>query len=169
MESILFYILAAAAIFSAAAAITRRSPLMSAIWLIACLLAVAGIFALLAAPFIAALQVLIAAGAVMVLVLFVIMLVDVSRERLRARMISFGRILGAVASAYLALILALAILKPPFLGAPESGASYESPVTIAGLMLGRFAVPFELAGVMLLVAVVAAVVLARKQKRVKPE
>lgn len=163
METILFYILAGVALFAAAAAITRRSPLMSAVWLVIALLSAAGIFALLAAPLIAALQVLIAAGAVMVLFLFVIMLVDLSEERLRRRLISFGRVLGAIAAGYLALILALAILKPPYEGAPASGASYEAPETIAGMMMGRYAVPFELAGVMLLVAAVAAVVLVKRR------
>ena len=160
METILFYVLAASALFSALLTVTRRSPLMSAIWLVVSLLSVAGIFGMLGAPFLAALQVLISAGAVMVLFLFVIMLVDSGRESARPRLISFGRVLGAAASGYLALILILAIWKPPFIEAPMSGASYEAPLTLAFIVVGRYAVIFELAGVMLLVAAVAAIALA---------
>lgn len=162
METILFYTMAGLAVLSALATITRRGTLMSALWLVACLVAVAGIFALLNAPFLAALQLLISAGAVMVLFLFVVMLVDLGREGRRERMISFGRILGAMASGYLALILALAIWKPPFLTAPASGPAYETPLTLAQILFSRYAAPFELAGVMLLVAAVAAIVLAKK-------
>ena len=162
METVLFTILAGFAVVAALATITRRSTLMSALWLVGCLVAVAGIFALLAAPLLAALQVLIAAGAVMVLFLFVVMLVDLGKEGGRARAISFGRILGAMASGYLALILALAIWKPPFLTAPASGPAYESPLTLAQILFSRYAAPFELVGAMMLVAVVAAIVLAKK-------
>jgi len=77
--------------------------------------------------------------------------------------ISFGRVLGAIAAGYLALILCLAIWKPPFQAAPASGVSYEAPLTLSNLLVSRYAVPFELSGVMLLVATVAAVVLAKKR------
>ncbi|HPQ80553.1 MAG TPA: NADH-quinone oxidoreductase subunit J [bacterium] len=162
MNTILFYLLAASAVFSALATITRRSPPASAIWLVVSLLSVAGIFGMLGAPFLAALQVLIAAGAVMVLFLFVIMLVDQGEESLRPRIVSFGRVLGAVASGYLALILILAIWKPPFVEAPKSGAAYEAPLTLALAVVGRYALVLELVGVMLLVAAVAAISLAKR-------
>lgn len=164
MDVIVFYILALFSVIAAVAVITRANPLMSAIWLVACLLAVAGIFALLASPLISVLQVLIAAGAVMVLFLFVVMLVDVGAEGLRARAISFGKVLGAIAAGYLGIVLALAIVRHPYTGAPLSGEAYESPVTLADMMLGRYAVPFELAGVLLLVSAVAAIVLAKKER-----
>lgn len=162
MEAVIFYMLAGVALFTALAAITRRSPIGSAFMLIACLLAVAGLFGMLGAPFVAALQVLIAAGAVMVLFIFVLMLVDLGSESKRKRVMSFARVVGAVASGYLTLILALSIWRPPFMEAPESGASYEATSTLAALMTGRYAVPFELTGAMLLVAAVGAIALAKK-------
>ena len=165
METAIFYILAASAIFSAILAITRRSPLMSALMLALALLSVSGIFALLAAPLVAALQILISAGAVMVLFIFVIMLVDLGEESSRRRVVSFARILGAAAAGYLALILALAIWKPPFLEAPAGGPSYEAPLTLAQYLTGRYAMPFELSGVMLLAAAIAAVMLSKSEGR----
>lgn len=165
MDSILFLILAAFAVVSAVIMVTRRSPFISAVWLIGCLLSVAGIFALLSAPLLAVLQVLIAAGAVMILIVFVVMLVDLGKDSFKVRAVSFGRIIGMVAAAYLAFVLVIAIWKPPFIDAPSSGETYEAPATLSAMLLGRYAVPFELAGVLLLVAVVAAVALAKKAKR----
>lgn len=164
METILFYILAAVIVISAIAVITRALALMSAVWLVVCLISVAGIFALLAAPFLAVLQILISAGAVMVLFIFVVMLVDIGE--VRPRLINFGKILGAVAAAYLGFVLVMTIARPPYTEPPLSGDTYESATTMAELLLGRYAVPFELAGVLLLVAVVAAVVVAKKSSHV---
>ncbi|MFH0799560.1 MAG: NADH-quinone oxidoreductase subunit J [Pseudomonadota bacterium] len=163
METVLFYILASAAMVAAVAVITRGSPLMSAVWLVICLMCVAGIFALLNSPFLAVLQVLISAGAVMVIFIFVVMLVDLGEEAHRARAINFAKALGAIAAGYLGFILILSIARPPYVSPPASGEAFEAPLTLAGLLLGSYAVPFELAGVLLLVAAVAAVVLAKKK------
>ncbi|MFA5812052.1 MAG: NADH-quinone oxidoreductase subunit J [bacterium] len=157
LEAILFYFLAACAVAAAIAAITRINPLMSAIWLVAALLALAGLYATLSAPLVAAIQVIIAAGAVMVLILFVIMLTNLGPGGRRPHAIRFGKILGAMAAAYLAIVMILAVAIPPFVSPPESGGYYESPLTLGGFILGRYAAAFELAGVMLLVAAVAVV------------
>lgn len=154
---ILFYIFAAWAVFAALAAVSRARPLMSALWLMMCLLSLAGLFALLAAPLIAALQVLISAGAVMVLILFVVMLIDPSAEFVRPRLIRFGKILGAAATVYLAIVMAIAVAAPPFVQAPATGDYYRSTVTTGLFVLKRYAVPFEMAGILLLVAAVAAI------------
>jgi len=164
MESILFYILAATAVIAALATITRRRAFISAVWLVVSLVSIAGIFALLAAPFLAVIQILIAAGAVMVLFIFVIMLVSPASDDARPRIINFGKILGMIAAAYLAIVLILATVRPPFTRAPLSGDAYEAPLTLGRMVFGRYIVPFELAGILLLVAAVAAVVLAKKEK-----
>lgn len=167
IESILFYILAAATIIAALAAITRVNAVMSAVWLVVCLMAAAGIFALLNAPFLAVFQVLIAAGAVMVLFLFVLMLVDEGPEGARARVINFGKVLGALSAAYLGIVLLIAALKSPSQMKPVSGEAFESPLTLGQILFSKYALPFELAGVLLLVAAVAAVVLAKKERSTK--
>jgi NADH-quinone oxidoreductase subunit J len=161
---ILFYILGAAAFLSAAAAVTRPSPLSSALWLILSFLNIAGLFAMLTAPLIAALQVLIAAGAVMVLMLFVIMLVDIGSEISRPRLVRFGKILGAAGAAYLAIVITIAVAAPPFVEAPAVGDYYRSTATLGLGVLKRYAVAFEITGALLLAATVAAISLAKREE-----
>jgi NADH-quinone oxidoreductase subunit J len=164
MTEILFYIFAALAVVAAVLAISRAKPLMSALWLMMCFLALAGLFALLAAPLLAALQVLISAGAVIVLILFVVMLVDPGSENVRPRLIRFGKILGAAAAAYLAIVMAIAVAAPPFVEAPATGDYYQSTLTVSLFVVNRYAVPFELAGVLLLAATVAAIAMGKKDR-----
>ncbi|MEW6253649.1 MAG: NADH-quinone oxidoreductase subunit J, partial [Planctomycetota bacterium] len=120
------------------------------------------------APLIAAMQVLVAAGAVMVLILFVVMLVDVRREIARARLVRFGQILGATGAAYLALVMIIAAAAPPFAAAPDSGGYYSSASTLGLFVIKRYAAAFEIAGLMLLVACVAVIAIAGKD-RARPE
>lgn len=164
VETILFYILAAVSVACALAAITRAGAVISAIWLVACLSSVAGVFALLDAPFLAVLQILIAAGAVMVLFLFVVMLVDESSKAARRRVITFGKILGALSALYLGIVFLISVFKSSPQMKPVSGENFESPVILGQMLFGKYALPFELAGVLLLVAAVAAVVLAKKER-----
>ncbi|MFH1829380.1 MAG: NADH-quinone oxidoreductase subunit J [Pseudomonadota bacterium] len=164
MTDILFYIFAAWAAFAAVAAVSRARALMSALWLMICFLALAGLFTLLAAPLIAALWVLIYAGAVMVLILFVVMLIDPSTENTRPRLIRFGKILGAAAAIYLAIVMAIAVAAPPFAKAPATGDFYQSTLTLGLFVLRRYSVPFELAGVLLLTATVAAISMGKKDQ-----
>lgn len=165
--NILFYILALSAMVTAAMAISRRSPLSCALWLVLCFLSLAGLFALVAAPLIAALQVLISAGAVMVLVLFVIMLVDVEAESKRVRLLRFGKILAAAGAAYLAIVITIAVAAPPFVEAPTTGEYYRSTATLGLFLLKKYAVAFEMTGVLLLAACVAAIAVV-KRDRPKP-
>lgn len=164
MESIIFYFLAACAVISAIAAITRISPLMSAVWLLASLLSSAGLYALLSAPLVAAIQIIIVAGAVMVLIVFVVMLTDLGPDGLRPRTIKFSKVLGAAAAAYLAIVMILAVAIPPFVQPPASGDYYESPMTLGSIIFSRYAATFELAGVMLLAAAIAVVVIGKKEQ-----
>jgi len=165
MTDILFYIFAAWALFAAVVAISRARPLISALWLMICFLALAGLFALLEAPLIAAMQVIISAGAVMVLVLFVVMLIDPTTEGIQPRAIRFGKILGAAAAVYLAIVMSIAVAAPPFAKAPEVGNYYQSTLTMGKFVLKRYAISFELAGVLLLAAAVAAIIMGKKDQK----
>lgn len=163
MMDAIFYILAACSIAAATVAVSRRSPLSCALWLVVCFLAMAGLFALLAAPLVAALQVLISAGAIMVLILFVIMLVDIKAEIMRPRLLRFGKILGGAGAAYLAIVITIAVGAPPFVEAPATGEYYRSVTTLGLLVLNRYAMAFEIAGLLLLIACVAAISLAKRE------
>lgn len=162
-EIILFYFLAFVAVAAALLVITRVNPLMSALMLILCFLATAGIFALLGSVFLAVIQILLYAGAVMVLFVFVVMLVHTGAEEFKTRVITFGKILGAAAAVYLAIILGIAAWRPPFTQAPSVGESFTSPVTLGKQLLTQYVLPFEILSVLLLIAIVGAIVLAKKK------
>ena len=165
MMDAIFYILAGCSIAAAVIAVSRRSPLACALWLVICFLAMAGLFALLAAPLIAALQVLVSAGAIMVLILFVIMLVDIKSEVTRPRLLRFGKILGGAGAAYLAIVITIAVAAPPFVEAPTTGEYYRSVTTLGMMVLQRYAMAFEITGLLILIACVASISLAKRETK----
>ncbi len=165
MEQILFAILAAVALVSGLATIAWRSPLRSAFSLIICLFALAGIFVTLLAHFLAAMQLLVYAGAIMVLFVFVIMLLDLS-ERGRELQVSMLPVLGVLAVLAVAGKFAKTVISSHGLLADVPPAVPDTFGTIPGvaeLLLGQFLLPFELVSLLLLVAVVGAVVVARRR------
>jgi len=165
----LFYLFATGAVISAAMCILRRNPISAAMWLVATMFSLAGIFLLLAAPFIAAIQVLVYAGAVMVLFLFVIMLLnlDVPASDLRGPMSVGGSI--AVVGLLLVELGALWAYTPERLAA-EAAQAATLPATsgnivldVAGPLFNAYLIPFEVTSVLLLAAIVGAVVLAKRR------
>lgn len=174
MELAVFTGLALLAMGSALLMIVQRNPIYSALFLILTFFTEAGLFILLNAPFIAAVQVLVNAGAVMVLFLFVIMLLDLRRERIiwvpRDRT---QRILGiALALAFLvemAFALNALVSTPPHPFPPPQGGRVREGVTIGNtqlvgkLLFTDFLFPFEVTSVILLIAIIGAMVLAKSR------
>jgi NADH-quinone oxidoreductase subunit J len=141
------------------------------LWVLALFLHVAGIFLLLGAEFLAAVQVIVYAGAILVFYLFVLMLLDLPGVEAQPR---FGRhwplaAAGAVGFAALALLAPMA--RPGLAagrdavgaGTAGEGAAVDSLSEVGRAMFGAFALPFEMAGLVLLAAIVGAVVLARRR------
>jgi NADH-quinone oxidoreductase subunit J len=168
MES-LFYLFATGAVISAAMCILRRNPISAAMWLVATMFSLAGIFLLLQAPFIAAIQVLVYAGAVMVLFLFVVMLLnlDVPATDMRGPMSVAGSI--AVVGLLLVELGALWAYTPERLAAEAAQAATRPPVSdnivldVAAPLFNVYLIPFEVTSVLLLAAIVGAVVLAKRR------
>lgn len=170
-----FYYLAAAAVASAILAVTRRNPVHSMLWVLALFLHVAGIFLLLGAEFLAAVQVLVYAGAILVFYLFVLMLLDVPSEAARPR---FGKHWPlAVAGGFgFAGLIWMARIRTQEVAASGTdagtvpGTAGDAPLgslsEVGKALFGPFALPFEMASLVLLAAIVGAVVLAgRKEKQ----
>ena len=160
MEIAVFILFALVAVISAIAVITHPNPVYSTLSLIVTLFATAVLFVLLGAPFLAALQILLYAGAILVLFLFVIMLLNLRRQRSTSPR---GR--GQVTVAALGAVLFFATLAASLLatGRPEPGAL--APVSLHQLSRALFSHdlrPFQIIGLLLLVAVIAATVLARR-------
>ncbi len=163
MELFAFYGFAGLAVLCAILVISFRNTLSSAMALVATLFAVACLFAMLGAHFLAAMQVLVYAGAVMVLFAFVIMLLDLGRDTLLKLKMTFPSVIGILLGGYLAtlLVLRLGYLSEPFreITAPDYG-------TVAGvgrLLFSDNLIPFELTSFLLLVAIVGAVVIAKRE------
>jgi len=161
MDAILFYAAAALALVSALVVIGQRNPIYSAFALIVTLCSLSVIFALLGSPFIAALQVIVYAGAIMVLFLFVLMLLNVKREQDAPG--RGGRALGAIAAVLVVLLVAQAatvlMLRVP---GPAPGFDASTRRMAQVLFSPHFLYVFEATSVLILAALVGAIALARK-------
>ena len=158
-----FYYLAAASVASAILAVTRRNPIHSLLWVLALFLHVAGIFVLVGAEFLAAVQIIVYAGAILVFYLFFLMLLDLPREA-GPRFGAHGPLSAAAGLAF--AVLAWLAHKPglvPPERMPAPGLSQGNLATIGTALFGQFALPFEIASLILLAAIVGAVVVAKKR------
>ncbi|MDQ3722835.1 MAG: NADH-quinone oxidoreductase subunit J [Actinomycetota bacterium] len=167
-EQILFFIAGFGAIAGALGVVMLRNPFYSVLSLVAHLVALAVLFLLLRADFIAAAQVVVYAGAVMVLYVFVVAYVGGSDEPMRAEASGLAGLFGPIFAAAVFVELAIAVIGSS-LGAldtrgPDLEAGFGSPGQIGELLLTKFLVPFEAASFLLLIAAVGAVVLARKRR-----
>jgi NADH-quinone oxidoreductase subunit J len=155
---------------SALLCITRRSPIASALWLVVTLFAIAALFVLLDAQFIAVLQVLVYAGAIMVLFLFVIMLLNLGRpgpSDIKGPLgLGVAVLLGGV-MLFLLRPLSHATLPASIQLLPGSVAALQQQRGMVGAvanpLFDAYLIPFEIASVLLLAAIVGAVVLAKRK------
>jgi NADH-quinone oxidoreductase subunit J len=154
----IFYVAAASALGGALLVVLARSALRSALWLILTLCSVAVLFLLLDASFVAAMQVLVYAGAIMVLFVFVIMLLNLGPEgSVRPAYVSVAKVLGALAACYFTYQVMAKV-------AGGEGKAVDGTVaTIGKLLLTDYLFGFEAISVMLLVAVLGSVVLGLKR------
>ncbi len=170
MTTIIFWAFAAIAVGSALLCVTRRSPIASALWLVLTLFALAALFVILDAQFIAVLQVLVYAGAIMVLFLFVIMLLNLGRAGPSDRKGALAWAVAAALGAGLLVPLAgLARAAPPAaIQLPEGAmAALQQQQGMVGAvarpLFETYLVPFEITSLLLLAAIVGAVVLAKRK------
>ncbi len=172
-ETVVFYLLAGLAILASALVIGQRNPMYSVLLLIASFAALAGLYIQLDAPFVAVAQIIIYAGAIMVLFLFVVMLLNAPQEDAAdwdrthpLRRPGFARV-GALLAGLLVVQLAWALLRIAELEAPvgsQTDAVAVSSVRELGRVLfDRHAFAFEATSILILVAMVGAVVLARRE------
>jgi len=164
-----FYYMAAASVGSAILAVTRKNPVHSMLWVLALFLHMAGNFLLLGAEFLAMVQVIVYAGAILIFYLFVLMLLDLPDEEVRPRFGKHWPFAAAVGLSFAALAWLAQIEKLELVGtavAPPAireatGESLGSLSNVGHALFGPFALPFEIASLVLLAAIVGAVVLAR--------
>ncbi len=161
-----FYYMAAASVASAILAVSRKNPVHSMLWVLALFLHVAGIFLLLHAEFLAAVQVVVYAGAILVFYLFVLMLLDLPGEEARQRFgahwpFAVAGGLSFAALAWLSVVVPVQTEVVPF--AASDATSAGKLADVGHELFGPFALPFEIVSLILLAAIVGAVVLVRRR------
>lgn len=159
-----FWILSGLSVVAAVFSVTRRNPLSSALALVVSLVGVAGLFATLSAHFLFAVQLLVYAGAVMVLVIYVIMILNLRDRDMRALGVSRPRaVLALLASIPVLVVLARVFSGRGAVMFPENSARIGSLDGLATELFTRYLFPFEVISVLLLAAMVGAVVLAMRK------
>ena len=160
---ILFYIMSAVTLASAFLTIYSKNPIHSAIYLVICFFSIAGHYILLNAQFLAVVHIIVYSGAIMILFLFTVMLMNLNKED----EVHKPRItrLGAVVMFSLMLLILLTIFinsEPIADFYIASGEDYQSIKVLGQVLLNEYMVPFEFASVLLLVAMIGAVLLSKK-------
>jgi NADH-quinone oxidoreductase subunit J len=164
-----FYMLAAVMLFAAIRVVTSRNPVHSALFLVLAFVSCSGLWLLLEAEFLAIALVLVYVGAVMVLFLFVIMMLDINVQRLREGMLNYLP-LGLTVALLMVLEMGLVLwarhsqlrdMPAP----PPMGADYSNTKEIGRLLYTDYVYPFEIAAVILLVAIVAAIALTLRRRK----
>ncbi|HEY8554088.1 MAG TPA: NADH-quinone oxidoreductase subunit J [Burkholderiales bacterium] len=168
-KQFVFYVFGGLLVFAAAMVITLRNPVKSALFLVLAFFSAAGVWLLLAAEFLAIALVLVYVGAVMVLFLFVVMMLDINLARMRA---GFGEYLplGGLVAVLLVLEMALILSSGRFDAAvmpePEPPpAGYSNTRALGRLIYTVYAYPFELAAVILLLSIIAAIALTMRKRK----
>ncbi len=172
MSAVLFFLAAIGALAGAIGVVTLRNPFYSVLALVSHLVCLAALFLLLRAEFVAAAQVVVYAGAVMVLYVFVVAYVGGGEEHHLGGGTSM-RLLGPLFALALAVELCIATLGSALKGVSGKGAPYVvgfgTPAHIGTLFLTKYLFPFEVASLLLMVAAVGAVVLARRRRGLEGE
>jgi NADH-quinone oxidoreductase subunit J len=162
--SLVFWIFAAIMVFAALRVITTRNPVHAALWLVLAFFTAAAIWLLLRAEFLAIALVLVYVGAVMVLFLFVLMMLDVNFDALRKDFKSYLPV-GATVGALVLFEMALLLVQGTR-GVPAAPAmTGENTRMLGALLYVDYVYPFEIAAVILLVAIVAAIALTFRRRR----
>jgi NADH-quinone oxidoreductase subunit J len=170
MDALFFWVLAAVAVIASLLVIGQRNPMYSVLLLIVSFGALSGLYVLLSAPFVAAIQIIIYAGAIMVLFLFVVMLLNVPTEDpptgYHARLLGGAgpRRFGAVLSVVLVAELAWTLRRMQGTPLPDAAQQGQTVYDIGMRLFRDYAFAFEATSVLILVAMVGAIVLARKEQ-----
>jgi len=163
MVTALFFLFAGLAIACAISLVYHKNPLYSAISLVGVLIALACIYVTLAAPFIAAVQILIYAGAIMVLVVFVIMLLNLDEDKPLNRLRYLYAVGGGLGLILLAqtFFIFYAVMRAPK-QAINADITVGNTLSIGSAMFTEYLLPVEIVGILLLMAIVGSVILARR-------
>lgn len=161
LTALMFYVFSALALACGMMVLLSRNPVTSAMFLVLTIASLAGLFVLLHAFFLAAIQILVYAGAVMVLFLFVIMLLDLKAEE-RRRIKTFGLIGGVVSVGCILALFTRSLHSTKPAVALSTALPDGDTMTLGKMLFSDYLLPFEIVSVLLLVAMVGVVLLSKK-------
>ncbi|NUO18311.1 NADH-quinone oxidoreductase subunit J [bacterium] len=162
LETILFLLLAVGAVLTALLVVTSPSPIGSALYLVGTMFCLAGLYVLLSAPFLAAIQIIVYAGAIIVLLLFVIMLLNL--RRIEEVLPKTWRVAGLVVSGLILFTMFLAIVRGSSVlpAMPDVPTGFGKVSELGKILFTKYLYAFEATSVLLLAAMIGAVALVRK-------
>ena len=163
--TIIFYFLSAITLASAFLTIYSKNPIHSAIYLVICMMSIVGHYLMFNAQFLAMVQLIVYAGAIMVLFLFTIMLMNLNKEDEvhKPRITRLGAITVFILMSV--VLVTIFINSKTIMGDYDSsGADYQSIKTLGKILMNEYMVPFEFASILLLVAMIGVVLLSKKEK-----
>lgn len=169
MQTIIFALLALVSLFSAIMVVTRKNPVFSILYLVLTFFCFAGFYVMLGATFLAAIQILVYGGAIMVLFLFVVMMLNLREPEELEGKNTLWQTMGAVVAIGFGLLVLAFLGRSPGAGIPNFQPGDEAYMMGGAKALGKllfteFVFPFEIAGVLLLAAVIGAVALAKRKR-----
>ncbi len=165
-SDIVFFLLAAISVFTALMVVFSKSPIYSVMWLIACFFSIAGHYVMLNAQFLAVVHIIVYAGAIMVLMLFTVMLLNLNKESEPHKSL-LTKATGIITGGMLFLVL-LAAMRSTMLGAYQAPETSDAGfVQKVGMKLFTdYLLPFEMTSVLFIAAMIGAVVLAKKERNI---
>lgn len=166
MISVIFYILAAITLGTGILTVISKNPIHSAVYMIICFFSISGHFLLLNALFLAVVNVVVYAGAIMVLLLFTLMLMNLSEQHEPKKKV-ISRVAATVSSCLMGIVLLAALIKsaPVVETYKAEGLDYQSVNIIGQVLLDEYLVPFEFASILLITAMIGAVLISKKEKK----
>jgi NADH-quinone oxidoreductase subunit J len=163
MEQIAFFVLALLVVASALSVITHRNPVTCAVSLAFNLVAIAGLYMLLDAQFLGLLQVIVYAGAIMVLILFVIMLLNLREEEQPHPAGRIQRVIAPIASLAFSVVIGRTVFASVPSSFPKKAEGFGNAAALGNELFTKFYYPFEAISLLLIVAMVGAVLLAKRK------
>jgi len=168
MISIIFYILAAITLGTGILTVLSKNPIHSAVYMIICFFSISGHFLLLNALFLAVINIVVYAGAIMVLLLFTLMLMNLSEKHEPKKKV-ISRFAAAISGCLMGIVLLAALLKstPVIENYKAEGLDYQSVSIIGQVLLDEYLIPFEFASILLITAMIGAVLISKRENKEK--
>jgi NADH-quinone oxidoreductase subunit J len=165
MVSIIFYILAAITLGTGILTVLSKNPIHSAVYMVICFFSISGHFLLLNALFLAVVNIVVYAGAIMVLLLFTLMLMNLGDQSEPKKKV-ISRVAAALSGCLMGVVLLAALLKsaPVIENYKTEGSDYQSVSVIGQVLLDEYLVPFEFASILLITAMIGAVLISKRER-----